>query len=165
MESAVSEMKGEPVVESLEPEINMPMSAFLPEDYIPDIDQRLSAYRRLARMTDLKAISDFKAELEDRYGTLPEAGANLLLKIMLKVLAARAGVRRLDLLGQQLQLFFSEIHQKTPYSIVDFVMAHKKICEHTPDQVLKVRLTKGSANSQLVQTKNILKEISARVNP
>jgi transcription-repair coupling factor (superfamily II helicase) len=165
MEHAVCEMKGEPVVESLEPEINMPMSAFLPEDYILDIDQRLSAYRRLARMTDLKGISDFKAELEDRYGPLPEAGANLLLKIMLKVLAARAGVKRLDLQGQQLQLFFSEIHQKTPYGIVEFVMARQKSCEYTPDQVLKVRLTKGSANSLLVQTKNILKEISARVNP
>lgn len=165
MEHAVSQMKGEPVVESLEPEINLPMSAFLPEDYILDIDQRLTAYRRLARMTDLKSISDFKSELEDRYGALPEAGANLLLKIMLKVLAARAGVRRLDLLGQQLQLFFSETHQKMPYAIVDFVMANKKTCEYTPDQVLKVRLAKGAANSLLVQTKNILKEISRRVNP
>ncbi len=165
MEHAVCEMKGEPVLDSLEPEINMPMSAFLPEDYILDIDQRLTAYRRLARMTDLKAISDFKSELEDRYGALPEAGANLLLKIMLKVLAARAGVRRLDLQEQQLQLFFSEMHQKTPYGIVDFVTDHKKTCEYTPNQALKVRLTKGSANSLLVQTKNILKEISSRVNP
>jgi predicted transglutaminase-like cysteine proteinase len=57
------------------------------------------------------------------------------------------------------------MHQKTPYGIVEFVMERKKTCEYTPDQVLKVRLTKGSANRLLVQTKNILKEISARVNP
>ena len=46
MEEAVSELKGEPVRSPLEPEINIPMSVFIPESYIPDIDQRLSAYRR-----------------------------------------------------------------------------------------------------------------------
>ncbi|MBI5064219.1 MAG: DEAD/DEAH box helicase, partial [Desulfatitalea sp.] len=54
MESSMAEMKGEPILEALEPEINLPIPAFLPDGYIADIDQRLSIYRRLARMTDLK---------------------------------------------------------------------------------------------------------------
>ncbi|MBW1759551.1 MAG: transcription-repair coupling factor, partial [Deltaproteobacteria bacterium] len=82
MENAISEQKGEPVVESLEPEINIPMSAFISESYISDIDQRLSAYRRLANMTELKEIAGFKEELIDRYGALPVETGNLLLKII-----------------------------------------------------------------------------------
>ena len=80
----------------------LPMSAFLAESYVSDIDQRLAAYRRLAKMTVLKEISDFKAELIDRYGALPREAANLLLKIMLKVLSVKAGVKRLDLMNHQL---------------------------------------------------------------
>ena len=72
MEHAVAEMKGEPVQEALSPEINLQLSAFIPESYIPDIDQRLSAYRRLSRVTEVAEISDFKAELIDRYGPVPE---------------------------------------------------------------------------------------------
>ncbi|MCK5507615.1 MAG: transcription-repair coupling factor, partial [Desulfobacterales bacterium] len=42
MKNSMSELKGETVVESLEPEINLTLSAFIPENFIPDIDQRLS---------------------------------------------------------------------------------------------------------------------------
>ncbi len=97
MEEAVANIKGETVTEDLEPEISIPFSAYIPEEYIPDIDQRLTAYRRLSKMDSLKEISDFKAEMEDRFGPLPEEGVNLLLKIMLRVLCVKAGVKKLDL--------------------------------------------------------------------
>ena len=54
MESSIAELKGEATVESLEPEINVNLSALLSENYIPDIDQRMSAYRRLAKMMELQ---------------------------------------------------------------------------------------------------------------
>ncbi|MEZ4525922.1 MAG: transcription-repair coupling factor [Desulfobacterales bacterium] len=97
MEEAVANLKGETVTGALEPEINIPFSAYIPEEYMPDTDQRLTAYRRLSKMDSLKEISDFKTEMEDRFGPLPEHGMNLLLKIMLRVLAVKAGVKRLDL--------------------------------------------------------------------
>jgi transcription-repair coupling factor (superfamily II helicase) len=162
MEEAVSELKGEPVTASLEPEINLNMSAFLSESYIPDIDQRLSAYRRLAKMKDLKEIAEFKAELIDRYGVLPPEGANLLLKIMLKVLAIKAGVKRLDVTENQLLLYFSEDHQKNPAGITDMILSDPERFQLTPAHVLKVSLSKRSGT--LVQTKNVLKQIMQRVN-
>ena len=164
MENAVSELKGEPVRENLEPEINVNMSAFISESYIPDIDQRLSAYRGLAKMTELREISDFKAELIDRFGVLPPETANLLLKIMLKVMSVKAGVKRLDLTEDQLLLYFSEIHQKKPFGIMDMVVSNQERFEFTQDQTLKIRLVRRGEGSPVVQTKNILKEISQRVN-
>jgi len=164
MENTMSELKGEPVCEELEPEINLPMSAFLAESYVSDIDQRLVAYRRLARMTALKEISDFKTELIDRYGPLPREGVNLLLKIMLKVLSVKAGVKRLDLMNRQLLLYFSEIHQKNPLGIVDMVMAGKKSFVLTPKNVFKATLTPDSPGRLLLQTKNILQEIAQHVS-
>ena len=164
MENAMSELKGEPTIDNLEPEINVTMSGFIPESYIPDIDQRLSAYRRLAKMTELEEIADFKNELIDRYGPLPIEAADLLLKIMFKVLSIKAGVKQLDLTGQKLILYFSETHQKNPPGIVDMIVSDHKRFEFTPDHVLKVKLSKSRPNGLLAQAKNILKEIAQRVN-
>jgi len=164
MESAISELKGEARVEPLEPEINVNMSALLAEHYIPDIDQRMSAYRRLAKMTDLKQIVDFKSELIDRFGSLPDEATNLLFKIMLKVLAKNAGVSRLDMTNHSLVLSFSQTHQKNPAALVDMIMEAPERFNLSPDYVLKVRLANNNITAHLAQTKNILKEIAQRVN-
>lgn len=164
MENAVNELKGEPVTEALEPEINIPMSAFIPEGFIPNIDQRLTVYRRLSKLTDVREISDFKSELRDRFGPLPSEATNLLLKIMLRVLSIKAGVRRLDLNGRQIMLHFSEVHQKHPFGLVDLVSAAPKQYRFTPEQGLKVDLAPAAPTGLLAQTKNILKEITQHVN-
>jgi transcription-repair coupling factor (superfamily II helicase) len=163
MEHAVAEMKGEPVQEPLSPEINLQLSAFIPESYIPDIDQRLSAYRRLSRVTEVAEISDFKAELIDRYGPIPEEALNLLLKIMLRVFAVKAGVKRLDVVGAVLTMVFSEAHQKNPSGLADLVMSAPDRYSLTPDCVLKTRLRGRESKGRLAQTKNILKEIARHV--
>ncbi|MBU0987898.1 MAG: transcription-repair coupling factor, partial [Proteobacteria bacterium] len=164
MENAMAELKGETVPESLDPEINIILSASIPESYMPDIDQRLLFYRRLAKMTELKDIAEFKSELIDRFGVLPVETENLLLKIMLKVMAIKAGVKRLDLTGNRLSLSFSEAHQKKPQTIADLIVSNGKRFEFLPSQVLNVKLSPGPINSLLLQTKNILKEIEQRVN-
>jgi len=164
MENSMAELKGEKVQESLEPEININMPASIPESYIADIDQRLSAYRRLAKMTELNEIADFKTELMDRFGDLNTETENLLLKIMLRVLAIKAGVNRVDLKGRQLLLSFSQAHQKNPSGIVDMILSEQDRFEITPDHILKVKLKKGNISFLISQTKNILKEIMQRVN-
>ncbi|MFO7554233.1 MAG: transcription-repair coupling factor [Desulfobacterales bacterium] len=164
MENAMAELKGETVIESLEPEINIDMPALIPEPYIPDIDQRLSAYRRLAKMTEINEIAEFKAELIDRFGALTMETENLLLKIMLRVMAIKAGVKRVDFTGRQLSLSFSEVHQKNPSGIIDLVLSERDRFEITPDHLIKVRLKKGSTSSLMLQAKNILKEVMQRVN-
>ncbi len=164
METSIAELKGEPIQEALDPEIHLPFSAFLPESYVADIDQRLSLYRRLAKMSDLKSIGQIKAEMGDRFGRLPEEANHLLLKIMLKVLAVKAGCKRLDLVDHHLHLQFSETHQSRPLGIVEMISQHGNSYRFTPDHVFKTRLSPGKPNALLAQTKNILIEIARHVN-
>jgi len=164
MESAMAELKGEPTLEPLEPEVNISFSAFLAETYIVDIDQRMAAYRRLARMNELHEIADFKSELIDRFGPLPEEAANLLLKIALKVLAKKAGVAKLDIAGKELILQFSQLHQSNPAAMIDMILADPDRFELTPEHVLKAKLSSHSINAQLAQAKYLLKDIAQRVN-
>jgi transcription-repair coupling factor (superfamily II helicase) len=164
MEEAMADLKGDPVREALDPEINMPLSAHIPEAYIGDIDQRLTAYRRLAKLTTLGEISDYKSELCDRFGSLPGDVENLLLKIMLRILAIDAGIRRLDLKGRTLSLWFSALHQKHPYAVVDLVVARPDKFSITPDHIFRARLDRRSIFGHLSESKNILKEIAQCVN-
>ncbi|MCP3952416.1 MAG: transcription-repair coupling factor [Desulfobacterales bacterium] len=164
MEEAMADLKGDPVREPLDPEINMPLSAHIPEVYIADIDQRLTAYRRLAKITAVSEISDFKSELCDRFGPLPGNVENLLLKMMLRVLAIDAGIRRLELSAGSLSLWFSTLHQKHPYAVVDLVVAQPEKYSLTPDHIFRARLTRGRIYAQVAESKNILKEIAQCVN-
>lgn len=164
MEDAIRRLKGEIVVDRLEPEINLPLSAFLPETYIGDMDQRLTAYRRLARMTELAEVSDFKAELMDRYGRLPQEAGNLLIKIMLKILSIKSGVKRLDVNEQFLFLWFSEPHQKRPFALLDMVEKNKDAFVFLQNGGLKAVLNAGGPGGMIAQTKNILMDICGYVN-
>ena len=163
MENAVAELKGETPLEPLDPEINVRTSAFLSESYIPDIDQRMAAYRRLARMTELKEIADFKDELTDRYGKPPEESSNLLFKIMLKILSKKAGIARLDLVGPQIHLQFSQAHLKNTEALVDMIQAAPNRYELTTGSILKAKLANEQSGSPREQAKNILKDIIERV--
>jgi len=164
MENAIAELKGERPLEPLDPEINVRMSAFLSESYIPDIDQRMVAYRRLAKMTEISEIADFKSELIDRYGKPPAEVHNLLYKIMLKIFSKKAGIARLDLAEHQLHLQFSQDHMKNTEALVDMIQAAPDRYELTPGCILKVKLVNDPGGSQRGQAKNILKEIIERVN-
>jgi len=164
MEKTVLEMKGEPVIEELDPEINVAMSSYLPEAYISDIDQRLSMYRRLAKIKDISDVIDVKNEMTDRFGALPAEASNLLLKIMLKVLSIKAGIKRLDLLGTKLTLGFSVPHMKHPGGIIDMMNSKNKTFALGAGDILYVTLRKDIPESLIAQTKNVLKEITKHVN-
>ncbi len=164
MENAMADLKGKAVQPPLEPEINVPMSDYLPESYIADIDQRLGAYRRLTRMTRLKEIADYKAELVDRFGLLPKEASNLLLKIMLRVLAIQSGIKRIDLQDGWVSLHFSPEHLDDRDALVKWIFAHNERFSFTPDHILRTRLPAGGLRRHLTETKNLLKEITQHVN-
>ncbi len=163
MEEAIAEMKGETPQETLEPEIHIPISAYLPENYITDIDQRLLIYRRLARTATLTELSDIKDELADRFGALPTEASNLMLKMMLKIVSADAGVKRLDITEPWLFLTFSEAHQKNPFGLATLIAQGNGRYVVTPEGTLKIELSKRRPSGMLMETKQILKEIGRHV--
>ncbi len=164
MESSIAQLKGQPSQEPLEPEVNLPMATLISADYIPDIDQRLSVYRKLARLDDVKEVAAAKREMVDRFGPLPEEASNMLLKIMLKILARKAGCRRLDMASGTLVCQFSPRHQKRPHALADLVQKHADDFRLAPNGLLKVRLKGGNALGMLSQAKKILNEIIGHVN-
>jgi len=89
LEEAVAELKGEPIKPEHDPEINVDVPAYIPDDYVPDTGQRLEFYRRLAQARDEDGVRATLAELTDRYGPLP-AEAELLGEVMVDKTIVRA---------------------------------------------------------------------------
>jgi transcription-repair coupling factor (superfamily II helicase) len=71
--------------------IDLPLAAYLPPDYIPDIEQRISIYRRIGGLTTIDEVEAVRGELIDRFGALPPAVDGLLYQIQVKIMALKAG--------------------------------------------------------------------------
>ncbi|MCE7628134.1 transcription-repair coupling factor, partial [Vibrio fluvialis] len=101
LEQAVEALKSgkEPSLDDLlreQTEIEMRIPALLPDDYIPDINTRLSMYKQIASVADSDELTELKVELIDRFGKLPDAALNLLAIADLKLNAARLKIRKIE---------------------------------------------------------------------
>ncbi len=74
-------------------QLNLPIPAYVPEDYLSEEKLRLRLYRRLAGVSTIESIDEMAQEMEDRFGDLPEPLANLLYQLRLKILAVEAGAK------------------------------------------------------------------------
>ncbi len=158
LDQAVHDLKGEHQLEPLDPEINAAMSSGFPDHYIESVEQRLTLYRRLSRLTTVADISDMKRELTDRYGKLPSEAENMLLKIMLRIYAIRAGVQRLDITPTSLTLVFSPAHLKRPLPSIDSILKTIAPYKFIKKESVQIQLenTRNNISKALLETKLIL---------
>ena len=78
------------------PTINLGASVLIPEDYVADLNVRMSLYRRLSGLETRADIDAFAAELIDRFGPLPDEVRHLFEIVAIKQLALAAGVEKID---------------------------------------------------------------------
>jgi transcription-repair coupling factor (superfamily II helicase) len=81
MEEAVASIKGEEIKQEFEPDVELPIPALIPEDYVPEVQQRLSFYKRLASATTEEALYDVKGDLRDQCGE-PPPEVDALVEVM-----------------------------------------------------------------------------------
>ncbi|BET97249.1 transcription-repair coupling factor [Xenorhabdus taiwanensis] len=101
LESAVDALKNgrEPSLEDLtnnQTEIELRMPVLLPDDYIPDVNIRLSFYKRIASAQNNLELDELKVELIDRFGLLPDSGRQLLQSASIRLIAQRLGIKRIE---------------------------------------------------------------------
>ena len=92
---ALRQARGE-TVEGWTPELHLDLAGRIPEEWVPEVDVRLSLYGRLARLDSASALDAFEAELEDRFGALPDPARDLLAAARIGMLAQAAQIARVD---------------------------------------------------------------------
>ncbi len=138
LEEAVSQMRaGEASAElpdEWSPQINIGAAVLIPEDYVTDLNVRMSLYRRLAGVESRAEIDQFAAELIDRFGPLPEEVKHLLDIVAIKRLCRIALVEKIDAGPKGATISFRNNQFPNPIALVRLINAHQQTMKVRPDQ-------------------------------
>jgi len=104
LREAVAEARGEPILAYPEIRVDLPVSAFLPEEYVADVDERVRLYRRLAGALTPEAVDAASAELRDRHGALPAPAADLVAVARIRALAGEVGATSVSLVRRRVRV-------------------------------------------------------------
>lgn len=126
--------------DEIDPEINLQISAYIPENYIGDINQRYLFYRRISSLirTDESAAEDLRDELLDRFGRLPQETLNLFQIVSLKKVLASLQITKLEKGRDNLVFTFHEDTPINPAHLLSFIQSratskNKAAARLTPD--------------------------------
>jgi transcription-repair coupling factor (superfamily II helicase) len=163
LERTISDFKGDTAeAEPIDPEINIPLSAFLPDDFIPDTDQRLMAYKRLATVQEEAEVDDLAGEWRDRYGPFPESVKSLVLLAKVRLLARRVGLVRLDGDEESFSLSFARTSEfKQLLSLMEEKKGEFRV---GADAKVRIEIWGRHLAQRLARLKRILQELRERVN-
>jgi transcription-repair coupling factor (superfamily II helicase) len=156
LERAVREMKGEAAPDEAETQLNLGLNIRVPGSYIPEENQRLQMYKRVARVETESQLGDVAAELEDRYGPAPPAVRNLLDYASLKLLCMRVGVNTIERKRDSVTFKFRQSAAVDPEQLARFVSSQRG-AQFTPDGMLKFVL-KATVPAEVLQTLRVVLE-------
>ena len=160
LDRAIREMKGEAAPDEAETQLNLGLNIRIPAEYIPEENQRLRMYKRVAGVETESQLTDVAAELQDRYGEPPRAVRNLLDYAALKLLSLRVGVNAIDRKRDTVSFKFRQNAAVDPEHLARFVSAQKG-AQFTPDGTLKFVLKPTAADEVLRSLRTILEQLSA----
>ena len=140
LEEAIKTLKGEEIVEQIEPEINVRIPALIPDTYIADIRIRLSYYKALAQISTPDDIDRIEEEMADQFGKLPEQVLNLMGLMLIRHHCREIGVRDLSSGPKTISLAFTDRTPLPPDQVVKLAQRENKKYSLTPDMRLIIRL-------------------------
>jgi transcription-repair coupling factor (superfamily II helicase) len=101
LEEAIKEIRGQEIPQVDDTQIDLNLTSFIPADYIPDLDQKMSAYRAVASASSRQELAQIAADWSDRYGPIPKAAQQLIRVVELKQIAKKLGFSRIKPEGTQ----------------------------------------------------------------
>ena len=124
-------------------EINLHVPALLPTDYVNDVHQRLSHYKKLASCDTDEALTDLQEEIVDRYGRLPEPARALIDTHRLRLHAERLGIKKIDASGEVIVITFVPNPPLDPAQLIAMIQRERGMRLAGPD---KLRIESKTAN-------------------
>ncbi|EDX75393.1 transcription-repair coupling factor [Coleofasciculus chthonoplastes PCC 7420] len=150
LQEAIREIQGQEIPQVDDTQIDLNLTAFIPADYIPDLDQKMSAYRTVAAANSHSELVQIAADWHDRYGPLPAPIEQLLRIVELKQVAKSLGFSRIKPEGKQ------HIALETPMEEPAWKLLKENLPEHlrsrfvySPGKVTVRGLGVLKANKQL----------------
>jgi transcription-repair coupling factor (superfamily II helicase) len=140
---AVQELRGDRTGVAVEPVISVQVEGFLPEEYVPEVNQRLAFYKRLAGAAGPDELADLRAELLDRFGPLPEPAEQLLDIVRIRIEARNLGIERIEAGEGKAVITFSPGTSIEPGRLVAAIQASRGRLRLRREFTLEAAITTG----------------------
>jgi transcription-repair coupling factor (superfamily II helicase) len=157
LERTVRELRGEKTAE-VKTEINLRVDIRIPEDYLPQINLRLNLYKRISAAESIRELDNIRSEIKDRYGPLPTGLKNLLRYGVVKLLAHRLKIKRIDRVTRKIVFDFYPGSEAALEKLPQLLKKYRGSL--TPQGVMSLTLASEGEAAVLDETIYILKELT-----
>ncbi len=151
MQEAICTIQGTQLDNKIESEVNLPMSAYIPDTYIEDIQMRLLFYKRLASADSSDSLYETFAEIIDRFGPAPEEALRLKDTFELKLMLSELGIKSMDANHTSIILDLGEQSKLDPQKLVSLITLDPRRYTFRGSSKLVRYLNKDESNA-LVET-------------
>ncbi|MDW6003682.1 transcription-repair coupling factor [Vibrio mangrovi] len=170
LEQAVEALKSgkEPSLDELlkeQTEVELRLPALLPDDYIPDINTRLSMYKQIASVASSEELNELKVELIDRFGKLPDAALNLLEVSKLKLEAAALNIKKIEAHSKGGYIEFNLNASINPTYLVQLLQSQPKLYGMDGPTKFKFTLPLDERNQRIGFLRDMLSEFQQNILP
>jgi transcription-repair coupling factor (superfamily II helicase) len=165
LEEAVKEIKGEEPRPRIDPEIHLKLEALIPEEYVPDPQQRMSLYKRLSKASDDAEVDEIQDEILDLYGKAPVEVSNLLLVMRVRLAMKELGITKLDYNQRDLTVTF---HPQTPVDpgiLVSWAQKGRAGIRLLPGDRLTMKIGDVDGDSRIKHCFALLEGLRKAANP
>ena len=145
-------------------DINLNVTALLPEDYLPDVHERLVFYKRLANTTHREEIKELQLEAIDRFGLLPEAARTLFRVTKIKLAAGLIGIEKLHLGRHGGEIRLSEQTSADPAFLLQMIHDAPEDYRIRPDNVIHLTAPLEMPELRLDRAEAIVAALSGNIS-
>ncbi|WP_024871136.1 transcription-repair coupling factor [Tolumonas lignilytica] len=161
LEQAVNALKEgkEPSLDQLlanHTDIELRVPALLPDEYIPDVNMRLSMYKRIASCNSQEEIDELKIELIDRFGLLPQSAQNLIQISRFRLLAKPLGLKRIEIGDRGGYIDFTQETKINPMFIVSLIQNQPRLYRMDGPTRLRFNLPSDDVKTRFTLVEQIL---------
>jgi len=142
-----------------QPTIKIPEEIYIPDNYIDDLDLRLSIYKRISSVNNNDELSSLIIELRDRFGSLPKQLNNLFSLIEIKILCIEYNIEQLEFSRKGIVIGFYKNNPKNPQKLLDLSINRHSKFTLRPDQKIFYDFMGQLNTSRFELSKKIINQI------
>ncbi len=145
-----------------EAEIELHVAALIPDEYLFDVNARLTLYKRISSATDEDGLRDLQVEMVDRFGLLPDQVKNLFAVTEIKLMATPLGIRKLELGANGGRVLFNPKPNIDPMTVIRMIQTLPKVYALDGQDKLKIKLQLEGASERIRVAREIIVALSKR---
>ncbi|MEH6575744.1 MAG: transcription-repair coupling factor [Amphritea sp.] len=143
-------------------EINLHLSALIPDDYLPDVHNRLIMYKRIANAKTETELTELQIEMIDRFGILPEQTKSLFRLTLLKLEVAALGITKIDAGKEVGRIDFASDTSIDPFNLVKMVQSQPHKYRLAGASQLKFTLNMDTIEQRFSTIEQLLTQLASK---